>query len=55
MGGVADHAGKAFSAEAMAESMALWVVVWMFAMGCAVAGLMVWKEDVELADCSFPS
>jgi hypothetical protein len=48
MGGVADHAGKAFCAEAIAASIAPGVVVWMLAMGSAVAGSIVWKDDVEL-------
>jgi hypothetical protein len=54
MAGVADHDGKAFCAEATAASIAPVVVVWMFAMGSAVAGSMVWKDEVEVPDCVFP-
>jgi hypothetical protein len=30
--------------------MAAGVVVWMFAMGSAVAGSIVWKDELELPD-----
>jgi hypothetical protein len=55
MAGVEDHEGKAFCAERMAASMAEGVVVWMFARGVLVAGLMVWKEEVEVACWGLPS
>lgn len=55
MGGVADHAGKARWAQAMAESMAPREVVWIFARGLEVAGSMVWNDDVEEPRWSWPS
>jgi hypothetical protein len=50
MGGVADHDGNALCAEAMAASMPAFEVVWMFATGWAVAGSIVWKDEVDDPD-----
>ena len=45
-GGVVDQVGNAVRAEAMAESMAVGVEVWIVQIGVLVEGLIDWKVEV---------